>query len=35
MLPAASSSRNIKRRELAVDLVVTVGYGPATTRFAC
>ncbi len=25
ILPAASSSRNIKRRELAVDLVVTVG----------
>jgi GAF domain-containing protein len=33
ILKAASSHRNIKLRELAADLVATVGKGPATTHF--
>jgi GAF domain-containing protein len=33
ILKAASSHRNLKLRELAADLVATVGKGPATTHF--
>ncbi|WIG16003.1 GAF and ANTAR domain-containing protein [Kocuria rosea] len=33
ILRAASSNRNVKLRDLAAELVVTVGKGPATTHF--
>jgi AmiR/NasT family two-component response regulator len=33
ILRAASSHRNVKLRDLAAELVATVGKGPATTHF--